>query len=74
MAWLRQRSTLAFLATSLVLVAVKLLFDLYPRDFPGRDQAAAFTWQVIGFIWLLGLGGLLAERSIGLPDAFARTG
>jgi hypothetical protein len=71
MHWLRQRSTVAFLATSLVLVAVKLLFDLYPRDFPGRDQAAAFTWQVIGFVWLLGVAGLFAERAIGFPDAFA---
>jgi hypothetical protein len=68
---LRRRSTLAFLAASLVLAAIKLLFDFYPGDFPGSDQAAAFTWPVVGIIWLIGLLGLFAERAIGFPDAFA---
>lgn len=66
-----RRSTALFAACSLALVAIKLLFDFYPGDFPGRDQASAFTWTILGGIWLLGLLGLLAERSIGLPDAFA---
>ncbi|HYD14530.1 MAG TPA: hypothetical protein VEC11_16915 [Allosphingosinicella sp.] len=66
-----RRSTLAFAACSLVLIAIKLLFDHYPGEFPGRDQASAFTWPVIGAIWLAALLGLFAERSIGFPDAFA---
>lgn len=70
---LRRRSTLAFLACALVLVAIKLLFDLYPGDYPVRGQAAAFTWPVVGAILLIGLAGLFAERSVGLPDAFADT-
>ena len=70
-AWLRRRSTLAFLVTSLVLVAIKLLFDLYPGDYPVRGQAEAFSWPLVGAILLIGLGGLLAERSLEWPDAFA---
>ena len=68
---LRRRSTLAFLACASALVAIKLLFDLYPGDYPVRGQAAAFTWPVVGAILLIGLAGLFAERSVGLPDAFA---
>ena len=49
-AWLRRRSTLAFLGTSLVLVAIKLLFDLYSGDYPVRGQAEAFTWPLVGAI------------------------
>ena len=70
-AWLQRRSTFAFATCCLVLVAIKLLFDFYPGDFPVRGQAEAFTWTVVGAILLIGLFGLLAERSLGLPDAFA---
>jgi hypothetical protein len=69
--WLRRRSTLAFLGTCALLVAIKLLFDLYPHDFPARGQTEAFTWPLVGAIVLIGALGLLAERSLGFPDAFA---
>jgi uncharacterized membrane protein YidH (DUF202 family) len=69
--WFQRRSTLAFLATGLVLVAIKLLFDLYPGDYPVRGQAAAFTWPLVGAILLIGLFGLFAERALRFPDAFA---
>lgn len=69
--WTTRRSTLAFGATALVLVAIKLLFDLYPGDYPVRGQAEAFTWPVVGAILLIGLIGLAAERALGFPDAFA---
>jgi hypothetical protein len=69
----RRRSTVVFIGTCLVLVAIKLLFDNYPGDFPVRGQAEAFTWPLVGAIILIGALGLLAERSIGFPDAFADT-
>lgn len=69
--WLQRRSTLAFLATGLVLVAIKLLFDLYPGDYPVRGQAEAFGWPLVGAILLIGLFGLVAERMLRFPDAFA---
>lgn len=69
--WVRRRSTIAFAVCSLALVAIKLLFDLYPGDFPVRGQAEAFTWPVVGAVILIGLVGLLADRSTGFPDAFA---
>lgn len=69
--WLRKRSSLAFAACAAALVAIKLLFELYPGDFPVRGQAEAFSWPIVGAILLIGFAGLLAERSIGFPDAFA---
>ena len=71
---LRKRSNLAFAACALALIAIKLLFDFYLGDFPVRGQAEAFTWPVVVGILLIGFLGLLAERSIGLPDAFADSG
>lgn len=68
---IRRRSTIAFVAVGLVLVAIKLLFEYYPGDFPVRGQAEAFTWPLIGAILAIGLAGLLAERASGFPDAFA---
>jgi hypothetical protein len=70
-AYFQRRSTIAFAATALVLVAVKLLFDFYPGDFPVRGQAEAFTWPLVGGIVAIGFAGLLAERASGFPDAFA---
>lgn len=66
-----RRSTIAFVAASLALVAIKLLFDFYPYDYPVRDQAEAFTWLVVGIILAIGLVGLFAERSLHFPDALA---
>jgi hypothetical protein len=64
------RSTIAALAASLLLVGIKLLFDLYPGDFPLGGQAKAFTWPVVGGIILIGLLGLLAERALGTKGRF----
>lgn len=71
MSLVQRKSTLAFVGTCLVLVAIKLLFDYYPGDFPVRGQTEAFTWPLVGGVILLGALGLLAERSLGWPDAFA---
>lgn len=70
-AWLWRRSTLAFLATCAMLVAIKLLFDFYPGDYPVRGQAAAFTWSLVGGVIGIGLLGLLADRALRFPEAFA---
>ncbi len=72
--FLRRPSSRLFVVVSLVLVGIKLLFDTYPGDFPGRDQAQAFTWTLMGSIVLTGFLGLLADRAAGLPDPFADWG
>lgn len=69
-AWPQRRSLLAFAATGFVLVAIKMLFDNYPGDFPVRGQAEAFTWPLVVGIVLIGALGLLADRAIGFPEAF----
>jgi len=66
-----RRSSIAFLGAAILLVALKLLFDQYPGDFPVKGQTEAFTWPLVLAVILLGAGGLFAERSIGFPDAFA---
>jgi hypothetical protein len=66
-----RRSALAFAATAFVLVAIKLLFDHYPGDYPVRGQAEAFTWPLVAGIVLIGALGLLADRSLRFPEAFA---
>lgn len=73
MAWARPRrgSAVAFLATSLLFVAIKLLFDHYPGDFPVKGQAEAFTWPLVAGIVASGALGLLAERSLRWPEAFS---
>lgn len=68
---MRRRSTIAFASICLVLVAIKLLFQYYPGDFPVRGQAEAFTWPLVGALLLIGLFGLLSERALRLPDAFS---
>jgi hypothetical protein len=66
-----RRSLVVFVLTCAVFIAIKLLFDTYPGDFPVKGQAAAFTWPLVGGIIVIGLLGLLAERSLGFPEAFA---
>lgn len=70
-AFFSRPSNRLFIAVSSALIAIKLLFDFYPGDFPGRDQAAAFTWTLVASIVLLGLAGLFADRAARLPDPFA---
>lgn len=64
-------STWLFVGLSLILVAIKLLFDHYPGDFPIKQQAQAFTWPLVGGMILLGLVGLFADRGARLPDPLA---
>lgn len=69
-AFIGRPSTLLFIALSLVLVGIKLLFVNYQGDFTQRDQAAAFTWTLVTSIILIGLAGLFADRAARLPDPF----
>lgn len=69
--WFKRRSTVAFALTCVVFVGIKLLFANYPGDFPVKGQTEAFTWPLVAAIILIGACGLLAERAIGFPDAFA---
>jgi hypothetical protein len=63
-------SIVVFTALTLVMIGIKLLFDHYPGEFPLRDQAAAFTWEIIGGITLLAFAGVFASRAAGLPEPF----
>jgi len=67
---IQRRTLIAFVGTSLLLVAIKLLFDHYPGDFPVRGQTQAFTWPLVGGVILIGALGLAAERALRWPAAF----
>ena len=69
--WSQVRSKRVFIATCVLFVAIKLLFDFYPGEFPVRGQTEAFTWPLVGAVILLGLAGLFAERSVGFPGVLA---
>jgi hypothetical protein len=60
-----------FVMVSAVLIAIKLLFELYPGEYPIRSQAAAFGWPLVAAIILIGFCGLLADHAAGLPEPFA---
>lgn len=66
-----RRSSLVFIGVSLLLIAIKLLFDNYPGDFPVKGQTEALTWPFVGAVIIIATLGLLAERSLRWPDAFA---
>lgn len=67
---LARSSTLAFTFASLLLLGIKLLFQSYPGDFPGKGQAEAFTWPFVGGVIVIGLLGLLSDRSLSADDHF----
>jgi hypothetical protein len=64
------KAALAFIALAGLMVAIKLLFDFYPYDFPARDQASAFTWTIVLGIIALGALGFAADRALGMPEPF----
>lgn len=41
------RSNILFVFTCAILVALNLVLDRQPLDFPARDQASAFAWPVV---------------------------
>ncbi|MEP6743264.1 MAG: hypothetical protein ABJB61_12250 [bacterium] len=50
------------------MVAVKVLFLLFPTVFPGADQEGAFAWTTILAIAVMGLIGLVLARRTGFPE------
>lgn len=63
-------AAIAFGVASGLLIAIKLLFEFYPGDFPVKGQAAAFTWPIVLGIILLAVIGLTAERSLATGSQF----
>jgi cytochrome b561 len=63
-------AAIAFGVASGLLVAIKLLFEFYPGDFPVKGQAEAFTWPIVLGIILFALMGLSAERSLATGSRF----
>jgi hypothetical protein len=50
------------------MIAVKVIFLLFPTVFPGADQEGAFSWTTILSIALMGLVGLFLSRRTGFPE------
>jgi hypothetical protein len=50
------------------MIAVKVIFLLFPTVFPGADQEGAFSWTTILSIALMGLVGLFLSCRTGFPE------
>ena len=61
-------STKIYIGLIAFLVAVKLIFLLFPTAFPLAEQAGAFSWLTIAAIALMGFVGLFLSRRAGFPD------
>ena len=57
-----------FVGLCALVIAIKLLFAFYPGDFPIKQQAEAFGWPMIAMLIAIGLAGLFADHSLGLPE------
>lgn len=61
-------STRTYLGLIMFMVAVKVIFLLFPTVFPGADQEGAFSWTTILAIAVLGFVGLILARRTGFPE------
>jgi hypothetical protein len=61
-------STKIYLGLVAFMIAVKVIFLLFPTVFPGADQEGAFSWVTILSIALMGLIGLFLSRRTGFPE------
>lgn len=66
-------SSKTYLALVSFLVAVKILFLVFPAKFPLADQEGAFSWLTIITVSALGFIGLLLTRRAGFPDFWERS-
>jgi len=61
-------STRIYFGLIAFMIAVKVMFILFPTVFPGADQEGAFSWLTILAIAVMGFIGLLLARRTGFPD------
>jgi hypothetical protein len=61
-------STKIYIGLVAFLVAVKIIFLLFPATFPRADQEGAFSWMMIAVIALMGFVGLILSRRTGFPE------
>ncbi len=61
-------STRIYLGLIAFMVAVKVIFLLFPTVFPGADQEGAFSWITILAIAVMGFIGLILARRTGFPE------
>lgn len=61
-------STKIYLGLVAFMVAVKVIFLLFPTVFPLADQEGAFYWTTILAIGVMGFIGLILARRTGFPD------
>jgi hypothetical protein len=52
----------------LLMVVIKLFFELNPVAFRLSDQSAAFAWPTIAGVAIMGLVGIAMSRKIGIPE------
>ena len=57
-----------FVGLCALVIAIKLLFALYPGDFPIKQQAEAFGWPMIAMLIAIGLAGLSRITARGCPN------
>lgn len=61
-------STRIYLGLVAFLIAVKVIFLLFPTAFPLAEQAGAFYWRTILAIAVMGFIGLVLARRTGFPE------
>ncbi len=61
-------STKIYLGLIAFMVAVKVMFLVFPTVFPGADQEGAFSWTTISAIAVMGFIGLILARRTGFPE------
>jgi hypothetical protein len=61
-------STRIYFGLIAFMIAVKVVFILFPTVFPGADQEGAFSWITILAIAVMGFIGLILARRTGFPD------
>ena len=61
-------STKIYIGLITFMIAVKVVFLLFPTVFPGADQEGAFYWTTILVVALMGFIGLFLSRRTGFPE------
>jgi hypothetical protein len=64
----RSKSLKIYGGLILFMIAVKIVFLLFPTRFPVAEQASAFYWRTIAVVALIGIIGIFLGRRSGFPD------